>query len=264
MILRAGGIPIAFQVIYLGLSLHILFRRARAFRLLTRMTPMLKIFFRDGAMYCLIICVMYVVNILTVTYGGNSPLQGLGEIWLAPVVSISAGRLVLNLRGSLTSSDTSDDDGIDNIIFVLLSEGAGTTAVLPNPLPGVFPGCYPATHFNTTMTLRAGGITITFHGKILIFYAYKERLTAFEAIYLGLSVLSPSVAFYREELTATQGRRHILCDYMCYVSRQHLYYQIWTYFAIAGTRNNMVASRRKHLGWPFGAEPTGKLDHVRS
>ncbi|KAF8528390.1 hypothetical protein BU17DRAFT_61065 [Hysterangium stoloniferum] len=146
-ILYAGGIPIAFQgkiltfyaykegltafeAVYLGLSLYILFRRAQAFRLLTRRTPMLKIFFREelivaqGRHHVLFDfiggplrvlshddrLVMYVVNILTVTYGGKSPLQRLGETWLAPVVSISAGRLVLNLRGSVTSSDTNDND----------------------------------------------------------------------------------------------------------------------------------------------------------
>ncbi|KAF8526191.1 hypothetical protein BU17DRAFT_82944 [Hysterangium stoloniferum] len=54
--------------------------------------------------------VMYLVNILIAKYGGNSPFQVLGETWLAPVVSISAGRLVLNLRGSVTSSDTNDND----------------------------------------------------------------------------------------------------------------------------------------------------------
>ncbi|KAF8526588.1 hypothetical protein BU17DRAFT_82698 [Hysterangium stoloniferum] len=39
------------------------------------MTPLLRVFFRDGAMYCLIVWVMYLVNILTIKYGGISPLQ---------------------------------------------------------------------------------------------------------------------------------------------------------------------------------------------
>ncbi|KAF8528392.1 hypothetical protein BU17DRAFT_61067 [Hysterangium stoloniferum] len=64
--------------------------------------------------------VMYLANILAIKYGRTTPLQGLGITWLAPVLSISipwpkAGRLVLNLRGSLTTSDTSADDGIDNV-----------------------------------------------------------------------------------------------------------------------------------------------------
>lgn len=109
-ILRGTSIAVVFQGIYLGLCLHIMFRQARAFRLLDNLTPMLKIFYRDGAMFCLTICVMYLVSILSAKYGGISPLQLLGQVWLVPIIPISAGRLVLNLRGSLTSSDTNDGD----------------------------------------------------------------------------------------------------------------------------------------------------------
>ncbi|KIJ56388.1 hypothetical protein M422DRAFT_239609 [Sphaerobolus stellatus SS14] len=92
-IIQGAAIAITVQGLYLGLSLNVFFRRVR-----TAMSPFLQIFFRDGTLYCLVLLVMYIVNILFLVYAQNSPLQTIGQQWLVSVVT--AGRMVLNLRST--------------------------------------------------------------------------------------------------------------------------------------------------------------------
>ncbi|KAF8523018.1 hypothetical protein JB92DRAFT_2885858 [Gautieria morchelliformis] len=66
----SGSLIGAFQAIYFAFTMYKLVIRVKSFGF--SMTPLLKVFFRDGAGYCL--------------------------IWIISIVAISAGRLVLNLR----------------------------------------------------------------------------------------------------------------------------------------------------------------------
>ncbi|KIJ56386.1 hypothetical protein M422DRAFT_239607 [Sphaerobolus stellatus SS14] len=95
MILRSGAIAMGFQAIYLALTLYKFFRRIRSFG--WRLTPLLKVFFRDGAGYCLIIFVLYVFYVILFA-AGSEKLQGMGEVWIVSTVAVTAGRLVLNIR----------------------------------------------------------------------------------------------------------------------------------------------------------------------
>ncbi|KAF8528391.1 hypothetical protein BU17DRAFT_61066 [Hysterangium stoloniferum] len=122
------------------------------------------------------------------------------------------------------------------LIFVLLSE-EGTAAVLPNPLLGVFPGCFP-THFNGTVTLLDGGLTTAFQG-----------------------MLSPRISYREVLISLRDGAMYCLIISVMYLVNVVTFKY--------GVLLKMVDSSHKHLdfvtkGQPFGAEPPGKLDHVRS
>ncbi|KAF8498292.1 hypothetical protein JB92DRAFT_3125416 [Gautieria morchelliformis] len=102
-VLRSGALVTSFQALYFGLTMYKLFIRVKAFGF--SLTPLLKVFFRDGAGYCLIMLVMYLF--VTVLFAvGAEDLQGIGELWLISIIAITAGRLVLNLRD--VAADESD------------------------------------------------------------------------------------------------------------------------------------------------------------
>ncbi|KAF8532022.1 hypothetical protein JB92DRAFT_2846312 [Gautieria morchelliformis] len=94
-VVESGALVGAFQAIYFALTMYKLVIRVKSLGF--SMTPLLKVFFRDGAGYCLIIFSMYLLSILL---PATAPLQlqGIGQLWIISIVAISAGRLVLNLR----------------------------------------------------------------------------------------------------------------------------------------------------------------------
>ncbi|KIJ30752.1 hypothetical protein M422DRAFT_267694 [Sphaerobolus stellatus SS14] len=105
LVLNCGAVFVPIQAFYLGLTLYILYGRFRTVGLLTGMTPLLTTFFRDGAFYCIAILVMFIVNLLFIRFQKESPLESVGQGWEVAIVAITAGRMVLNLRGSVRKSD---------------------------------------------------------------------------------------------------------------------------------------------------------------
>lgn len=99
-----GSVAMGFQTIYLGLALYKLAVQVKSFR---RLTPLLEIFLRDGAVYCFNVLAMYAVGVFFARHFGPSSLEGLGSVWLVSIVAITAGRLVLNLKSSV-HHDSSD------------------------------------------------------------------------------------------------------------------------------------------------------------
>ncbi|KIJ30743.1 hypothetical protein M422DRAFT_53644 [Sphaerobolus stellatus SS14] len=69
------------------------------------MTPLLNTFFRDGAFYCVAILFMYIINLLFIKFQTQSPLESIGQSWEVAILAITAGRMVLNLRGSVRQPD---------------------------------------------------------------------------------------------------------------------------------------------------------------
>ncbi|KAF8486504.1 hypothetical protein JB92DRAFT_1531900 [Gautieria morchelliformis] len=106
-VVECGAIFGAFQAIYFALTMYKLFIRVKPLGFF--MTPLLKVFFRDGAGYCLIIFAMYLFAILLPATAAPL-LQGIGQLWIISIVAISAGRLVLNLRD--VSADKLDHWGL--------------------------------------------------------------------------------------------------------------------------------------------------------
>ncbi|KAF8484418.1 hypothetical protein JB92DRAFT_1567560 [Gautieria morchelliformis] len=107
-VLRSGAVITSFQALYFGLTMYKLFIRVKSLGF--SLTPLLKVFFRDGAGYCLIMLVMYLF--VTVFFAVGPPeLQGIGELWLISIVAITAGRLVLNLRDVVADEPDYDNDG---------------------------------------------------------------------------------------------------------------------------------------------------------
>ncbi|KAF8532019.1 hypothetical protein JB92DRAFT_2846293 [Gautieria morchelliformis] len=94
-VIQSGALVGAFQAIYFALTMYKLVIRVKSLGI--SMTPLLKVFFRDGAGYCLIIFAMFLLSVLL---AATAPLQlqGIGQLWIMSIVGISAGRLVLNLR----------------------------------------------------------------------------------------------------------------------------------------------------------------------
>ncbi|KAF8498296.1 hypothetical protein JB92DRAFT_2985107 [Gautieria morchelliformis] len=117
---RIGAIASVFQAIYFGLTAVALYKEVRPFGF--SLSPILRVFFRDGAVYSFVILVLYLWN--TISVGQlKGPLQGVSVPWLNAIFPIIAARLVLNLRRSARLSDdlSSDDIEFDGIS----SRGAG-------------------------------------------------------------------------------------------------------------------------------------------
>ncbi|KAF8590631.1 hypothetical protein K439DRAFT_1627609 [Ramaria rubella] len=101
-VILSGAIVSAFQAIYFALTMYKLFQRVRDFGF--SLNPLLKIFFRDGAGFCLIILAMYIL--ITILFAsGPDQLQGIGQSWAISIISIAASRLVLNIRDVATPSE---------------------------------------------------------------------------------------------------------------------------------------------------------------
>jgi len=102
MVLRSGGVSSGFQAVYLAITMFKLSKFVKAFGF--QMTPLLQVFFRDGAGYCFMILAVYILNTFLERFGPIS-LQGTGESWLIVTVSITACRMVLNIRDIVAPSE---------------------------------------------------------------------------------------------------------------------------------------------------------------
>jgi len=105
LVLNTGAVAIPIQAVYLALTFYVMFRRFRTVGLLTNMTPLLNTFVRDGALYCTALLAMYILNLLFIRFQTHSPLETVGQSWEVAVVAVAAGRMVLNLRGSVQKPD---------------------------------------------------------------------------------------------------------------------------------------------------------------
>ncbi|KIJ56330.1 hypothetical protein M422DRAFT_239551 [Sphaerobolus stellatus SS14] len=73
-IITIGAIGISFQGIYLGFAVYVLLRRVRI-----AMSPLLKMFFRDGAVYYLVFTIVYLASVLLLVLSMGRPLQEIGQ-----------------------------------------------------------------------------------------------------------------------------------------------------------------------------------------
>ncbi|KAF8498299.1 hypothetical protein JB92DRAFT_984432 [Gautieria morchelliformis] len=112
---RIGAIASVFQAIYFGLTVVALFKQVRPFSF--SLSPILRVFFRDGAVYGFLVLVLYLWSTLSVAHF-TGPLEGISQAWLNATFPIIAARLVLNLRRSAWLSDdfSSDDIELDETI----------------------------------------------------------------------------------------------------------------------------------------------------
>ncbi|KAF8503205.1 hypothetical protein JB92DRAFT_2971026 [Gautieria morchelliformis] len=109
-VVESGALVTAFQAIYFALTMYKLIKQVKSPGL--SLNPLLKVFFRDGAGYCLIIFIIYLF--VTVLFAVGAPnLQGIAELWLISIVAITAGRLVLNIREVAAAESDCDTESSD-------------------------------------------------------------------------------------------------------------------------------------------------------
>jgi len=101
LLIIAWGVVSGFEAVYVAITMIKLLRIIRSSGF--SVTPLLNVFFRDGAAYFLIILAVYLLNTFLEKFGAVE-LQGTGDSWLIATVSITACRLVLNIRNTAAPS----------------------------------------------------------------------------------------------------------------------------------------------------------------
>ncbi|KAH9941517.1 hypothetical protein B0H21DRAFT_543831 [Amylocystis lapponica] len=66
-----------------------------------KLTPILFLFVRDGALYFLAVLLCDVINLVFIAGVSNSPIEQMGTAWMMATYAVASSRLCLNLRSSL-------------------------------------------------------------------------------------------------------------------------------------------------------------------